>query len=98
MNEIDNHRNFMKSSFEQMKNIVSDQMKDLPLPPLEKMQFISVKISTSPMKEKELVLVQLLLMIREKLIRSQEWMEKMNFLFIFLQLASIRKISIYEES
>ncbi len=36
MNEIDNHRNFMKSNFEQMKNIVSDQRKDLPQPPLEK--------------------------------------------------------------
>ncbi len=36
MNEIDNHRNFMKSNFEQMKNIVSDQRKNLPQPPLEK--------------------------------------------------------------
>jgi len=36
MNKIDNNRNFMKSNYEEMKNIVSDQMKDLPQPPLEK--------------------------------------------------------------
>jgi len=36
MNEIDNNRNFMKSNSEKMKNIVSDQMKNLTQPPLEK--------------------------------------------------------------
>ncbi len=36
MNKIDNNRNFMKSNFAEMKNIVSDQMKDLPQPPLQK--------------------------------------------------------------
>ena len=36
MNKIDNNRNFMKSNYEEMKNIVSDQMKDLPQPPLQK--------------------------------------------------------------
>jgi len=36
MNKIDNSRNFMKSNYEEMKNIVSDQMKDLPQPPLQK--------------------------------------------------------------
>ena len=35
MNKIDNNRNFMKSNYEEMKNIVSDQMKDLPQPPLQ---------------------------------------------------------------
>jgi len=36
MNKIDNNRNFMKSNYKEMENIVSDQMKDLPQPPLEK--------------------------------------------------------------
>ena len=36
MNKIDNNRNFMKSNYEEMKNIESDQMKDLPQPPLQK--------------------------------------------------------------
>ena len=36
MNKINSNRNFMKSNFEEMKNIVSDQMKDLPQPPLQK--------------------------------------------------------------
>lgn len=36
MNKIDNNRNFMKSNYKEMKNIVSDQMKDLPQPPLQK--------------------------------------------------------------
>ena len=36
MNKIDNNRNFMKSNYEEIKNIVSDQMKDLPQPPLQK--------------------------------------------------------------
>jgi len=36
MDEMDKHRIFMKSNFEQMKDIVSDQMKGLPQPPLEK--------------------------------------------------------------
>jgi len=30
MNKIDNNRNFMKSNYKEMENIVSDQMKDLP--------------------------------------------------------------------
>ena len=34
--KIDNNRNFMKSNYKEMKNIVSDQMKDLPQPPLQK--------------------------------------------------------------
>jgi SagB-type dehydrogenase family enzyme len=36
MNKIDNNRNFMKSNFRDMENIVSDQMKELPQPPLQK--------------------------------------------------------------
>ncbi|MDP8200740.1 MAG: SagB/ThcOx family dehydrogenase [Candidatus Tenebribacter burtonii] len=36
MNIIDNNRNFMKSNFKEMENVVSDQMKNLPQPTLEK--------------------------------------------------------------
>ena len=36
MNKINRNRNFMKSNFKEMKNVVSDQMKDLPQPPLQK--------------------------------------------------------------
>lgn len=36
MDKINNNRNFMKSNFEEMKNNISDQMKGLPQPPLEK--------------------------------------------------------------
>ena len=36
MDKINNNRNFMKSNYKEMENIVSDQMRDLPQPPLEK--------------------------------------------------------------
>ena len=36
MNKINNHRKFMKSNYKEMENIVSDQMKDLPQPSLQK--------------------------------------------------------------
>lgn len=36
MNIINNNRNFMKSNFKEMEDVVSDQMKDLLQPPLEK--------------------------------------------------------------
>jgi len=36
MNKIDINRNFMKSNYKEMENIVSDQMKDLPQPPLQR--------------------------------------------------------------
>ena len=36
MDKINNNRNFMKSNYKEMENIVSDQMKNLPQPPLEK--------------------------------------------------------------
>ena len=36
MSRINDNRNFMKSNFKDMENIVSDQMKDLPQPPLQK--------------------------------------------------------------
>ena len=36
MDKINNNRNFMKSNYKEMKNIVTDQMKDLPQPPLQK--------------------------------------------------------------
>lgn len=36
MNRIDINRNFMKSNYKEMENIVTDQMKDLPQPPLQK--------------------------------------------------------------
>lgn len=35
MNKIDINRNFMKSNYKEMENIVTDQMKDLPQPPLQ---------------------------------------------------------------
>ena len=36
MNKINNHRKFMKSNYKEMENIVSDQMKDLSQPSLQK--------------------------------------------------------------
>ncbi|MEA2095149.1 MAG: SagB/ThcOx family dehydrogenase [Candidatus Cloacimonadota bacterium] len=36
MDKINNNRNFMKSNYKEMENVVSDQMKDLPQPPLQK--------------------------------------------------------------
>lgn len=36
MDKINSNRNFMKSNFKEMENIISDQKKNLPQPPLEK--------------------------------------------------------------
>lgn len=36
MDKININRNFMKSNYKEMENVVSDQMKDLPQPPLQK--------------------------------------------------------------
>ncbi len=36
MKKIDINRNFMKSNYKEMENIVTDQMEDLPQPPLQK--------------------------------------------------------------
>jgi len=52
MNEIEINRNFMKPNTEKIKNIVSDQMKNLPQPPLEKaFDENSVTIDLIPVKD-----------------------------------------------